>query len=86
MFSKFPSYLYQRKRKMNATFTREFFAFTNSGSCSYKDLILSPITTLLLILLLVIHSSKNSIRYGGQAEAYLEPSRTSTMELPCENS
>ena len=31
MFSKFPSYLYQKKRKMNVTFAQEFSAFTNSG-------------------------------------------------------
>ena len=30
MSSKFPSYLYQRKRNMNVTFTQEFFAFVNS--------------------------------------------------------
>ena len=31
MFSKFPFYLYQRKRKMNVTFAREFFTFRNSS-------------------------------------------------------
>ena len=37
MFSKFPSYLYQGKRKMNLAFTREFFAFTNSGGALFLE-------------------------------------------------
>ena len=37
-------------------------------------------------MLNVIHSSKIIFYYKGQAEAYLEPSRTSVMEPFCENS
>ena len=44
---------------------------------SYKGLILSSIT----IVLVVIHSSRISIHYEGQAESYLEPHRATTLEL-----
>lgn len=48
MFTKFPSYLYQRKRKINVSFTREFFAFTNS--CCHFLYFLTPLHTALLSL------------------------------------
>ena len=62
---------------MNMTFKREFLAFTILAEpCTKKVLILLLITSFFA----VIHSSKNSIHYGGQAAGYLEPSRTSTVE------
>ena len=55
LFSKFPYYLYQRKRKMNVT-------FPNSGwGLSLERSYLSSISSLLT----VIQRFKNSIHYGG---------------------
>ena len=82
MFSKDPSYL-SKKDKDECDFHTVSFYFTSSGGALFwKRLILPSITSLLV----VIHSSKISMHYGGQTEEYLEPSGTSTMEIFSKNS
>ena len=59
--------------------------------CFYKfwlSLVLEKVFFLPSItnLLVIIPISKINIDYGGQSKAYLEPSRTSKMELFCKNS
>ena len=83
MLSKIPSYLYQKKIKMNVTFTREFFTVSFFGWTLFLEVSCFIVDNQSAFC---YYSSKIRINYGGQAEAYLEPSRQPTMELFCKNS
>ena len=84
LWLRFPSFLpvYIKQRERWMTFIREFFAFINSGLALFLG---RSYLTSITSLLVAIDSSKNSIHYRGQVEAYLELSRTSTMVIFCEN-
>ena len=81
MFSKFPS-IYT-KEKDECDFRTEVFYFR-------KLLLILFLRKVLFIvnhhLLVAVHSSKISIHYGGQVEAYLEAIHTCTMEFFYDNS
>ena len=72
---------YQRKRKMNVTFTLDFFTFQIlTEPCSYKDLILSSLTSLLV----VIHKFKYTQKFKSPLK-FVPPLNSSDCQVLSKN-
>ena len=81
-FTSFPLiYIKEKERWICLSHGKFLLLQILARTCSQKNLILSSITSLLV----AIYSSQIRIPYGAQAEVYLEPSQTFTMELSFEN-